>query len=85
MAEALDDLKMTEMRRKYPEYDDMSYNDFAAEDDKLEAEDNQLNETIDEAIELDIRRDYEKKLMEEKFPNEVGETLRARCSSRTKR
>ena len=69
MAEAFDDLKMTEMRRKYPEYDDMSYDDFAANDDRLEAEHNLLNETIDEAIELDRRREYLKKVMEPAGPN----------------
>ena len=56
MAEGFDDIDMTEMRREYPEYDDMSYSDLALEREKLENEENLLDETTDETMELDKRR-----------------------------
>ena len=57
MAEGFDDIDMTEMRREYPEYDDMSYSDLALECEKLENEENLLDETTDETVELDKRRE----------------------------
>ena len=63
MAEGFDDMtEMTEMKNKYPEYDDMSYEDLAREDDKLENEDNLPDETTNDTVELDERRKYVKYL-----------------------
>ena len=74
MAEGFDDIDMTEMGRRYPEYDDMTYEDLNLEREKLENEDNLLDETIDETVELDKRREYVKYLLDTKFSNEVTET-----------
>ena len=62
---------MTEMRREYLEYDDMTYDDLVREDDRLKNEDNLLDETTDKAIELGKRREYVKNLMGKKFPDMV--------------
>ena len=59
---------MTEMRREYPEYDDMSHSDLALERERLENEENLLDERTDETVELDKRREYIRILMGKKFP-----------------
>ena len=46
----------------------LSHEDLALERERLENEDNLLNETRDEAAELDKRREYVRIQIEKKFP-----------------
>ena len=50
----------------------MSYSDLALERERLDNEDNLLDETNDETVEFDKRREYVRILMEKKFP-EIGD------------
>ena len=68
------DIDMQKMERKYPEYDDMSYDELTLEDQRLEDKDNLLDVITDETIDRGERRNYLKKLIDEKFPDRERET-----------